>query len=210
MSMEADLGSSSASPKKGWRDYLTNPFMLAVLGGFISVMTSIATTWYSTRESRIAENLRAAQSLQADLIKKAVESRVDDATKNLRFLAEVGLVPDYAVRIKAYLNEHPNDIPSFAPAQMAPSAWRDASPDQAFCFQRQRDGDEFPFLVRCFETNEGCTAWQTKDRGKKSSCVLSTELRTSSQWKEAGRGGIGDSWYRYSKTAFQKPFPQLP
>lgn len=69
------------------------------------------------------------QALQADLIKKFVEGpRPEIVRENLRFLADTGLIPDYAASIQHYLAANPNAAPQvgsqleFSPAGEAVSA----------------------------------------------------------------------------------------
>lgn len=79
---------------KSWKELLANPLTLAIVGGFITIMTTIISTSYTANENRIAENLRAKlardsanQTLQAELIKKFVEApKTETVRDNLRFL----------------------------------------------------------------------------------------------------------------------------
>jgi V8-like Glu-specific endopeptidase len=96
---------------KSWKELLTNPLMVAILGGFLTLMTTIITTSLSSDQSRKAEVHRAGlaresakQALQAELIKKFVESpKTETVRENLRFLVDAGLLPDYASNITTYL-----------------------------------------------------------------------------------------------------------
>jgi hypothetical protein len=107
---------------KSWKDLLANPLALAIVGGFITVMTTIVTTSYTATENRTAENLRAGyardsakQALQAELIKKFVETpKIETARDNLQFLVDAGLLPDYAKDIAAYLKNNPKAGPTVA------------------------------------------------------------------------------------------------
>jgi V8-like Glu-specific endopeptidase len=78
-----------------------NPLALAVIGGFLTLITTIiANTW------------QAQQTLQAELIKKFAEHPTKDAVrKNLEFLIEVGLLPGYADKITTYLKKYPEGAP---------------------------------------------------------------------------------------------------
>jgi V8-like Glu-specific endopeptidase len=104
---------------KSWKELLANPLMLAIAGGFLTLMTTIVTTSYSANESRKAETLRAElaresakQALQAELIKKFVESPKTETRENLRFLVDAGLLPDYASNITTYLDKNPTAAPA--------------------------------------------------------------------------------------------------
>lgn len=93
---------------RGWRDLFTNPFSLAVVGGFITLMTTIITSHLTASSNASA----AKESLQADLIKKFSESsEIEIVRENLRFLVDAGLLPSYEDKIKAYLKANPNAAP---------------------------------------------------------------------------------------------------
>lgn len=108
-----------ASPKSIWKDILANPVSLAIVGGFLTLMSGIATTTFTARANREAEALRAKytrdsanDTLQADLIKKFVEGPSRDAVRgNLQFLVDAGLLPSYAAQIQAYLKNNPGSAP---------------------------------------------------------------------------------------------------
>lgn len=101
------------------KDLLINPIALAVVGGFVTLMTGIATTAYTAAQNREAEALRASYSrdsareaFQADLIKKFVEGPSPEAVRgNLKFLIDAGLVPAYAKDISSYLAKNPEAAP---------------------------------------------------------------------------------------------------
>jgi hypothetical protein len=81
--------------RKGWVDLLGNPLSLAIVGGFITLMTTTIASHVSTSNSIMAEAAKARQALQADLIKKFVENTTPQTVRtNLKFLVSVGLVPD--------------------------------------------------------------------------------------------------------------------
>jgi hypothetical protein len=63
-----------ASKGKRWKELLTNPLMLAVAGGFLTLMTTIIINYFNTSNTIAAEAAKAREALQADLIKKFVES----------------------------------------------------------------------------------------------------------------------------------------
>jgi S1-C subfamily serine protease len=104
---------------RGWKELLTNPLALAIVGGFITLMTTIVSNSFSTRANIEAESFRAEladkaarQTLQADLIKKFAETaKVETARENLRFLVEAGLLPQYEQKIAAYLKTNPTAAP---------------------------------------------------------------------------------------------------
>ncbi|CCJ05686.1 Hypothetical protein BN69_0235 [Methylocystis sp. SC2] len=105
-----------------WKDLLSNPLALAIVGGFITLMTSIVSSTYTSSQNREAEKMRAAyardsarDSLAADLIKKFVEGPSREAVReNLKFLVDAGLVPTYANEIRAYLQANPDAAPQVA------------------------------------------------------------------------------------------------
>jgi hypothetical protein len=90
------------------RDLLANPLSVAIVGGVLTLLTSIVTGFLTAQASREA----AHQTLQADLIKKFVEApRPEDVRENLRFLADSGLIPDYRASIQGYLAANPYSAP---------------------------------------------------------------------------------------------------
>jgi len=144
----AGLGAPSVRPEKGrnrvsaetsrmagardkkWKELLANPLTLAIVGGFITVMSTIisnhlagsANVELETTKAQLAVKAETAkteaaaqaaqQALQADLIKKFVESpKTQTVRENLKFLVDAGLLPDYAVRITAYLKNNPDAAP---------------------------------------------------------------------------------------------------
>jgi hypothetical protein len=102
-----------------WRDLLTNPLSIAIVGGALTLMTTVVTNFLTAKANREAEQSRAElaresarQSLQADLIKNFVESpKSETVRENLRFLADAGLIPDYADSIQKYLVANPGLAP---------------------------------------------------------------------------------------------------
>jgi lysozyme family protein len=108
-----------APPKKWWVDLVGNPLTLAIVGGFITLMTTTVTGHFTTLESINAETAKARQALQTDLIKKFVENPNPQTVRaNLRFLVDVGLVPNYADNLQAFLAKNSDSqLPSsFTPA----------------------------------------------------------------------------------------------
>ena len=108
----------NAKKNKGWMDILANPLTLAVVGGFLTLMTTTITGHFSASQSIDAETTKARQALQADLIKKFVENPNPQSVRaNLQFLVDVGLVPSYADSLRAFLDKNPNSaLPnSFTP-----------------------------------------------------------------------------------------------
>jgi hypothetical protein len=101
----------AAQSSKAWRELLANPVTLAIVGGFITLMTTIVTNHLTVSANLQVEVTKAelaaaaaSKTLQADLIKKFVESpKTETVRENLRFLVDAGLLPDYGDRIKAYL-----------------------------------------------------------------------------------------------------------
>lgn len=105
--------------KNPWRELLANPISIAVVGGMITLMTTVVANYFNTREASRTEVVRAKladasakEALQADLIKKFVENPNSGAVRqNLQFLVEAGLIPTYADGIKKYLEAHPDAAP---------------------------------------------------------------------------------------------------
>lgn len=106
---------SRTSRRTAWKDLLANPLTLAIVGGFLTLMTTTITGSINASNTIEAEAARSRQALQADLIKKFVESPSRETVRtNLTFLADVGLLPDYAERIRTYLQKNPNSAPTAA------------------------------------------------------------------------------------------------
>jgi hypothetical protein len=105
--------------KNPWQDLLTNPVTIAIVGGLITVITALVTNYFNASETRRAEAAKAQlaeqsakETLQADLIKKFVESpRTETVRQNLRFLVDAGLIPGYADSIRKYLDTNPGVAP---------------------------------------------------------------------------------------------------
>jgi hypothetical protein len=105
--------------KSLWKDLLTNPVTIAIVGGVITLITAVVTNYLSTSQARRADAAKARlteqsakETLQADLIKKFVESpRTETVRENLRFLVDAGLIPSYADSIKKYLDSNPGVAP---------------------------------------------------------------------------------------------------
>jgi hypothetical protein len=102
-----------------WKDLFANPLTIAIVGGVLTLLTTIVTNFYTARANREAEADRATlaresaqETLQADLIKKFVESPSKaEVRENLRFLVDAGLLPTYAGSIKNYLAANPGVAP---------------------------------------------------------------------------------------------------
>jgi hypothetical protein len=105
--------------KNLWKDVLTNPVTIAIVGGLITVITALVTNYFNATETRGAEAAKAAlaeksakETLEADLIKKFVESpSTETVRQNLRFLVDAGLLPSYADSIRNYLDSNPGVAP---------------------------------------------------------------------------------------------------
>src|SRR5262249_43524200 len=91
----------STQSNKLFKDLLGNPLALAVVGGFITLMTTTITSSFTARNA-----------LQADLIKKFVDAPNETVRNNLYFLVGAGLLPDYGKGIKDYLDANPTKTPS--------------------------------------------------------------------------------------------------
>jgi lysozyme family protein len=94
-----------ASNNKGWKEFfLSNPLPLAIVGGFITVMATTITGHFSASDNLAAEVAKTREALQADLIKKFVDSPNPKTVRaNLQFLVDVGLVPTYADNLRSFL-----------------------------------------------------------------------------------------------------------
>jgi V8-like Glu-specific endopeptidase len=110
----------SERKNKTWKELLANPLTLAIVGGALTIITTIITTSLTAQQNRQAEDARAdvaqksaKQALQAELIKKFVEApKTETVRENLRFLVDAGLLPDYASGITSYLDRNPNSAPA--------------------------------------------------------------------------------------------------
>jgi hypothetical protein len=105
-----------AAPKTGLRTLFANPLTLAIVGGFITLMTSVVTTHLSAKDGLAAEAVRARDQLEGDLIEKFVDNPSPQKVRaNLQFLVTVGLVPDYAESLDKFLKENSdNALPSLS------------------------------------------------------------------------------------------------
>jgi lysozyme family protein len=106
----------AAKPRQ-WKDLVANPLALAIVGGFITLMTTTITGRISATDSINAEKTKASEALQADLIKKFIDNPDPQKVRaNLQFLIDVGLVGDYAGKLQSFLDKHPNNaaLPSSA------------------------------------------------------------------------------------------------
>jgi hypothetical protein len=105
--------------KNPWRELLANPISVVIVGGMITLTTTVVANFFSTREANRTEVVRAKladanarEALQADLIKRFVENPRSNAVRqNLQFLVEAGLIPTYADGNKKYLEAHPDAAP---------------------------------------------------------------------------------------------------
>lgn len=108
---------------KSWKELFANPLTLAIVGGILTVLTTLVTASFTAHQNRVAEDQRAAiaqkstkQALQAELIKKFVDApKTETVRENLRFLVDAGLLPDYADGITSYLKNNPNSAPAVNP-----------------------------------------------------------------------------------------------
>jgi Trypsin len=116
--------------RRGWKELLVNPLSLAIVGGFVTLMTTTISNHFTSSANTDLERLKAqlaakaednkaelsskagTQTLQADLIKKFAESpKTETVRDNLRFLIDAGLLPDYGEKINAYLKKYPHSAP---------------------------------------------------------------------------------------------------
>jgi hypothetical protein len=105
-----------SSGPRTFKELLGSPILIALAGGLATVMAGVITAGYTAARNREA----ASESFQAELIKKFVEGPNRDVVReNLRFLAEVGLIPNYDQRIRNYLSRHPASAPSVSSVRSA-------------------------------------------------------------------------------------------
>jgi hypothetical protein len=142
VAMEFRLKRSELTARRGkeWKELVASPLTLAIVGGFITVMTTIISNHFNTTANLALEATKAElaakgdaakaeaaaqaakQTLQADLIKKFVESpKTETVRENLRFLVDAGLLPDYASKIRSYLANNPNAAPQVGSTSEPPS-----------------------------------------------------------------------------------------
>jgi hypothetical protein len=111
----------AAKPRQ-WKDLVANPLALAIVGGFITLMTTTITSRNSATDSINAEKTKASEALQADLIKKFIDNPDPQKVRaNLQFLIDVGLVGDYAGKLQSFLDKHPNNAALPSAASTGPS-----------------------------------------------------------------------------------------
>lgn len=113
-----------------WKHTFANPLVLAIVGGSLTLLTSVVTNYLTDSATRDADERKSTQAreaearaLQSDLIKtflKTPDSKT--ARDNLTFLIESGLIPDHEKRIKEYLSSNSKTIPKLGagPATAAP------------------------------------------------------------------------------------------
>jgi hypothetical protein len=194
---------------KAFKDWLANPFILAILTGFATRMTSIITSSNTARDNRAADesrahlavqtadenrksdDRRAKQALESELVKKFVEAPTKEATRaNLTFLVETNLIPDYAEGIRSYLKNNPEAAPTLG-----------ASPSSAYAlFQKKA-----PLLMRSLMSDLNLTV----DQAAAVVGNIGWETAGFRVLKEidpllGGRGAIGyGSWTAARRDAFE-------
>lgn len=114
---EAKPPPEDTARKKGWVDFLASQLTLVIAVGILALMTQTITSCINTNASIRAEVVKAQRALEADLIKKFVfvdspspqnSSSPQTVRANLQFLVDVGLVPDYADALRAFLDKKPD------------------------------------------------------------------------------------------------------
>jgi Caspase domain len=116
---------------KTWRSALANPLVLAIVGGSITLLTSIITNFLSSSATRESDERRAtlardaeARALQSDLIKTFLKTQDSKTARdNLTFLIESGLIPEHEQRITAYLDRNAKAVPKLGEATTAASSY---------------------------------------------------------------------------------------
>lgn len=102
-----------------WKHAFANPLMLAIVGGSLTLLTSVVTNYLTDSATRDADERKSThareaedRALQSDLIETFLstpDSKI--ARDNLTFLIESGLIPDHEKRIKEYLSNNSKTIP---------------------------------------------------------------------------------------------------
>jgi hypothetical protein len=158
-------------------------------------------------EVRYIDDERAARMLAKEITAEDFAAETVVARRNPKVRAKT---------LEAYISR-PNLIPTLptpSPGSpridVDPDAWNARVPDQGYCFQR-KDSPVAPgkFLVRCFAKDSDCRRIQATDSGQRTSCMAISGVLSSAQWRDAGRGGVLNSWYKYADREFQAPFPQF-
>jgi len=83
--------------------------------------------------------------------------------------------------------------------------WKSNSPQWAWCFQVKREGVQY--LVSCHYSRERCE-YAHSGPGARTSCIYVNEIPESRY--RLFPSGFRDSWWAYSETMFEEPFPSLP
>lgn len=118
-----------ATRKSGLRETLANPLSLALVGGFLALLTSMVTSCFTANAARDADDRRAklareseSRALQSELIKSFLQtSESKTARENLTFLIEAGLLPDYEKRIGDYLRQNARAAPRLSDSDVMES-----------------------------------------------------------------------------------------
>jgi caspase domain-containing protein len=109
----------AARHARSWLSAISNPLTLAIVGGSLTLFTSVVTNYLTANATREADERRASQArdagsaaLQSDLIKEFLKtSDAKTARDNLTFLIDAGLIPDHEKRIKKYLANDEKAVP---------------------------------------------------------------------------------------------------
>lgn len=118
-----------AHSTKSLKESLSNPLILAIVGGALTLFTSIITNYLTGTANREADERRASQSreaesrnLQSELIKTFLRTQDSKTARdNLTFLIESGLIPDHEKRISEYLAKNTKTIPKISETASIPS-----------------------------------------------------------------------------------------
>jgi Caspase domain len=106
--------------KKSLKETVSNPLLLAIVGGFLTLLTSIVTNYLTAAENRDADDRRLQSELLKEFLKTADPKIARD---NLTFLIEVGLIPDYERRIKGFLSNNTKPVPRISDAESPPESY---------------------------------------------------------------------------------------
>jgi hypothetical protein len=114
---------------KSLKESLSNPLVLAIAGGSLTLITSIVTNYLTATGNREADERRAtytrdaeSRSLQSELIKAFLRTQDSKTARdNLTFLIESGLIPDHEKRITEYLAKNTKTIPKITDTAPVPT-----------------------------------------------------------------------------------------
>jgi kumamolisin len=100
-----------ASTKSPWRRRLTDPLVLAILGGVVALLGNMAVEWLKAVDDQKLTKTKA----QYDLLMRAVATdKIDIANRNVRFFIDAGLLEDGDCKISEALERDQPVLPSLS------------------------------------------------------------------------------------------------